>query len=377
VSSGSNFRDGPSNYYRAVTTRDPQSHAETTALVFMGMRMGCARCHKHPTENWTLDDDLGMAAFFAKVKFKSTGEWKEEIVYVDPDAVLKHPKTKEIVKPKFPGGPVAEVLPGEDPRIAFADWLIKPENPYFAKNLVNRITYWLMGTGIVTEPDDLRPSNPPSNPKLLDYLVKELVTHKFDQRHIYRLILNSKTYQLASKPNSANEKDERLFSHRRVQRLGAEQLLDAISQLTESPETYTSTIPEPYTRISNLRAAQLSDGSIGNAFLEKFGRPTRDTPFEGDRSCAVSVGQAMNLLNSRDIENKIANGTRIKRLIQENKTDAQIVEDMYLAALARFPTESEKQTIFAYVAKDKKQRAALLGNVMWALINTREFLFNH
>ena len=227
--SGSNFRDGPANYVRAVPKRDPRTLGEATALLFLGARLSCARCHAHPVENWGRDDDLGMAAFFSQVKIKFTSEWKEQIVYRDPERVLLHPRTGKAVALKPLDAAALEGDPGKaDPRRKFADWLTAPQNPWFAKNIVNRIWFWLMGRGIVHEPDDLRPTNPPENPALLEYLEKELVGHRYDLKHIYRLVLNSKTYQLSSEPTGLNEKDGAHFSHYRAKRLTAEQILDAL-----------------------------------------------------------------------------------------------------------------------------------------------------
>jgi hypothetical protein len=378
VATGSNFRNPAANYYRAVPKRDPQSLAEATALVFMGTRIGCARCHGHPTENWTVDDDLGMAAFFAQVQFKGTQEWKEEIVFVKADQVLRHPVTKQVVAPKFLDGPAPALAATEDPRAKFAEWLTSPQNPWFAKNIVNRVWYWLLGRGIIHQSDDLRPTNPATNPELLAFLEKELVDSKFDLKHIYRLILNSRTYQLSSKANPWNAKDAVHFSHYRVKRLSAEQLLDAIDQVTETPEGFGSKIPEPYTQLPDgFRATQLFDGSIGVPFLDLFGRPPHDTPFEGERSEEVSMRQALHLINSTHIEGKISKSPRIQRLLKDAKNDAEIVEEIYLAALSRLPREEEKQRVLEYLSKDKKNRAQAVQDLVWAVLSTKEFLFNH
>ncbi|MGA2497294.1 MAG: DUF1549 and DUF1553 domain-containing protein [Tepidisphaeraceae bacterium] len=377
MATGSNFRDGPCNFYRAVPNKDPQSFAESAALVFMGVRISCARCHVHPTEKWTLDDSMGMAAFFAQVKFKQTGEWKEEIVYVDTDAVLKDARTRQTVKPRFLGGQPIDLKPGEDARQLFAAWLTSPENPYFSRAISNRVWFWLLGRGIVHEADDLRPGNPPSNPALLDYLAKELVDHKYDLKHIYRIILNSRVYQLSSKSTPANQKDVVYFSHYLARRLEAEQLLDAISQVTETTETFASIIPEPYTKLSDFHAIWLSDGSIGSPFLELFGRPPRDTPFESERCNRPSMRQALQLLNSNDIDRKVAASGRIKRLLADNKTtDAQILEEIYLAAFSRLPTDAEKTKVLGLM-KDRKPRQQAVGDLLWAVLNAKEFLFNH
>ncbi len=313
TASGSNFRVPPANYYRAFLKREPQNLAEVTALVFMGARVGCARCHAHPTESWTLDDNVGLAAFFAQVRYKATREWKEEIVYVNPRQTMRHPRTSEVVPPKFPGGEVVELEGEEDSRVRFAQWLTTPENPWFTRNIVNRIWFWLFGRGIVHEPDDLRSTNSPENPELLKYLEQELASHNYELKHVYRLILNSRTYQLSSKSNRWNAGDVAHFSHYPVKRLGAETLLDAIGQVTERWDTYRSTIPEPFVVMpSGFRATHLADGSIDLPFLQLFGRPPRDTAYESDRDLELSMRQTLHLLNSSDVQNKINASPRLR-----------------------------------------------------------------
>ncbi len=378
TSSGSNFREPPSNYYRAFLRRTPENIAEVTALIFMGARIGCARCHAHPDESWTLNDSVGLAAFFAQLRYKPTTEWKEEIVYIDPRRTMRHPKTNAVVQPKFLDGDVLELTPPEDPRLKFAEWLTSPENPWFARNIVNRTWFWLLGRGIIHQPDDLRPTNPPQNAELLQYLEKELVGNSYDLKHIYRLILSSRTYQLSSKSNEFNRSDVAHFSHYQVKRLGAETLLDAIGQVTESWDTYRSNIPEPFVIMpKGFRATHLYDGSIGVAFLELFGRPPRDTAFESGRDLELSMRQTLHLLNSGDVQNKINASLRLRRFFTEKKSDAEMVEEIYLSTLARFPTDEEKEKVLQYVARDPKQRTRSVQDVVWALFNTKEFLFNH
>ena len=351
TSSGSNFRVPAVNYYRAFLKREPQNLAEVTALIFMGARIGCARCHGHPTENWTLDDNVGLAGFFAGVRFKSTREWKEEIVYVNPKQTMRHPATNETVKPKFLGEDAREQDTGKDPRTEFAAWLTSPENPWFARNIVNRTWFWLLGRGIVHEVDDLRATNPPENPALLAYLEKELVDHNYDLKHIYRLILNSRTYQLSSKANQWNSSDVAHFSHYQVKRLGAETLLDAIGQVTERWDTYQSRIPEPFVRMpAGFRATHLADGSIDLPFLQLFGRPPRDTAFESDRDLRLSMRQTLHILNSSDVQNKINASPRLRRLMLDIKEDPKLVEEIYLSMLSRPPAEEERNKILAYMS---------------------------
>jgi len=351
TSSGSNFRIPPVNYYRAFLTREPQNLAEVTALIFMGARIGCARCHAHPLESWTLEDNLGLAAFFAKVRYKRTREWKEEIVYTNPRGNLLHPKIRTVVPPRFPGGEVPEMKAEEDPRVKFARWLTAPENPWFARNIVNRTWFWLLGRGIVHEPDDLRSTNPPENPALLEYLEHELVGHEYDLKHIYRLILNSRTYQLSSRTNQYNQNDVAHFSHYQVKRLGAETLLDAIGQVTGRWDSYRSRIPEPFVVLpTGYRATHLADGSIDLPFLQLFGRPPRDTAYESDRDLELSMRQTLHLLNSSDVQNKINASPRLGRMMQEIKEDQKIIEELYLSTVSRFPTEEESKRISDYLS---------------------------
>jgi hypothetical protein len=379
VSGGSNFRDPPCNFYRAVTNKDAQTFGETVGLLFMGVRLNCARCHGHPSETWTLDDNLGMAAFFTKVAFKATNEWKEEIVLFNRYGAVGHPRKREGVKPKFLGGETLPELPQEeDPRVKFADWLTSPQNPWFARNVVNRVWFWLLGRGIVNEPDDMRLTNPPENPALLDFLAEDLRGHKYDLKHIYRLILNSKIYQLSSQPNPWNGTDAVHFSHYPRKRLGAEQLLDMISQVTDTQEGFASWIPVPYLRLPNgTRAAQIPDGAIESPFLETFGRPPRDTPYECDRNLDATVRQALYRVSSDHLEGKVAGSQRVQRLCQANKSDADVAEEIYLATLARFPREDEKKKVIEYLVKNKAARVQAVQDLVWAVLNTKESMFNH
>lgn len=378
TSTGSNFRSPPSNYYRALRKRDAQGYAEATAVLFMGARMSCARCHGHPTENWTLADNMGMAAFFAKVRIKKTQEWKEEIVYVSPTQTLRDTATRQVIAPKFLGAAAPVPDPGRDPRVRFAQWLTAPDNPWFARSIVNRMWFWLLGRGIVHEPDDLRPTNLATNPELLAYLEGEMKGHKYDLKHMYRLILNSRTYQLSSKPNDSNANDATNFSHYPLKRMDAEQFLDAIGQVTETYESYISRVPEPYTRLpKGTRATHISDGSISSPFLKLFGRPPRDTAYESDRCRDTSMRQALYMINSSQLENKISRSPRIARMLKQKKTDAAIIDEIFLAALSRFPKKDEKTKAAEYLVKGKRNRTQAVRDLMWAVLNTKEFIFNH
>ncbi len=379
--SGSNFRDGPSNYVRAVPERDPRTLGESTALLFLGTRLNCARCHAHPVENWGEDDDLGMAAFFSQVQIKFTNEWKEQIVCRNPEGVLRHPKTGKPVAPKPLGAAALEGDRATDPRRKLADWLTAPQNPRFAKNIVNRIWFWLLGRGIVHEPDDLRATNPPENPALLEHLEKELVGHRYDLKHIYRLVLNSKTYQLSSEPTPLNEKDVAHFSHYRARRLTAEQILDGLSQITEQPQGFRqfrrpNTAPD--TSIpADVKAAQIAEASESSLLAAMFGRPERGTAMERERADDINSMHVQFLANSGAIEEALWNSQRIQRLLKDKKNDAEIVDELFLLVLARFPREAEKKKMLEYLAAEKNRGNQAIHDIVWTLLNTNEFLLNH
>ena len=389
TSSGSNFRAPPVNFYRAFQDRNPRVIAENVALVFMGVRPA--------NSGWSEEELLGFSAVFAKVGYKGTDEWKEEIVFFNPAGTLAHPKTGKPVPPTPPGGKPFILRPDQDPRDAFADWLTAPGNPWFARNIANRIWFWLLGRGIVHEPDDMGPANKPWSADLLACLEKELVDHHYDLKHLYRLILNSRTYQLASEPNRWNAADAAGFSHYRLRRLDAEPLLDAVNQVTGGRETYTSQIPEPFTVLPvDQRAITLADGSMESAFLELFGRPPRNTSFESERSTAPSVFQAQHLLNSSHIEKKIESSSPLKRLadtstvkrkpgntvgalakLEGRPANTNLVDDLYLRILSRYPADEEKKTAEAYVASTNRTPAESVCDLVWSLINTKEFVCRH
>lgn len=261
TSSGSNFRDPPVNFYRAVQMRDPASYAQAAALTFMGARI----------ERWPEERRRGLAAFFSRVAVKPTRQWKEEIVYSTPTA-------DAALEALLPDGKRVRIAPGEDPRRAFADWLLAPGNPHFARHLANRTWTWVMGRGIIHEADDIRPDNPPSNPALLAHLEASLARSGWDQRRLIREIALSETYRRSPIPRGAHAEAEALLAHAVVRRLDAEVLADLIAQVTGTGEGHASTTPEPYGFTpEEVGAVGLPDGSITSPFLEMFGRPSRDT----------------------------------------------------------------------------------------------------
>lgn len=359
TSSGSNFHDAPVNFYRAIQGREPEALAQAVALTFMGMR----------TDKWPADRLSGMAAFFSQVGYKSTAEWKEEIIFFDQSKALKGPAV-------FPDGTPAKIESGQDPRRAFADWLVKPENPYFAKNICNRVWSWLLGRGIVHEVDDIRPDNPPSNPELLAYLEREFVAGHYNMKNLYRLILNSQTYQRSSIERTRSAAADANSAHYPLRRLDAEVVSDAICQITGTHEQYTSAIPEPYTFIpQEQRSISLPDGSIGSAFLELFGRSPRDTGLESERNNKPTAGQRLYLLNSTHVQKKLESRGPLQAIMSSKKPAREMLTDVYLTILSRYPTQQELAAVAKYTQANKPREAMV--DLAWALINSSEFLYRH
>lgn len=362
TSSGSNFRVAPVNFYRAVQSRDSAGLAAGVALSLMGTRL----------ENWPAAKRAEMALFFSRVAYKKTGEWKEEIVYPDLTATTPLVAT-------FPDGVKVTVPAGQDPRQAFADWLISPNNYWFGRAIVNRIWSWLMGRGIVQEPDDIRSDNRPVNPELLGYLEQELVKGKYDLKHIYRLILNSATYQQSSIPAGQQADAEAVFAVYPVRRLDAEVLLDALCWIGGDGQGYCSQIPEPFTWIpESHRAITLPDGSITSAFLEMFGRPTRDTGLESERNNNATEAQRLYLLNSKDIQQKVERSRMLQKLLDAAKGNRHdLVTWVYLTILSRYPSDAEIAAADKYAATPGLWPKQSLDDLAWALVNSKEFLYRH
>ncbi len=363
TASGSNFADPQVNFYRAVQGKDPNTLAKAVALTFMGARF----------EKWPEDRRRGMATFFSQVGYKSTAEWKEEIVFFD------QAKASAALGPAMlPDGTKLKLTPGRDGRKDFADWLITPENKWFTRNIVNRAWCWLMGRGIIHEPDDIRPGNPPQNPKLLDLLAKELVKHKYDLKAVFRLILNSRTYQLSSIPASDKPGGAAQFARYSLRRLEAEVLIDALCQISGTTERYSSAIPEPFTYIPpKHRTIALADGSITSSFLVMYGRPSRDTGLESERNNKPTASQRLHLLNSSHIQRKIEQGWRIRALLRARTTPREKIATIYLTVLSRYPTAEEYKVMANYASAGSASRSAVAVDLIWALINSPEFLYRH
>ena len=279
----------------------------------------------------------------------------------------------------FPDGRPAGIKVGlDDPRAIFCEWLLRPENPWFSRNMANRIWAWLMGRGIVHEPDDFRADNPPSNPELLTFLEKEFAASKCDMRHLFRVILNSQTFQLSSIPAQDTPEAAAQFAHYPLRRLGAEVLIDALNQITSTKETYSSPIPEPFTFIpENVRGIALADGSITSSFLELFGRPPRDTGFESERNLNTSPAQRLHLLNSSHVLGKIKASPLVADADAGDHDVNKLADNIYLTLFSRRPMEAEIEALKAHMTSSYSSGRQLAADVVWALINQPEFYFNH
>ena len=368
TASGSTFVNPPANYYRAAV--DTQDCAETTAQLFLGIRINCAKCHNHPFEKWTQDNYYGIAAFFNRVGRKAGLMPEEQVIWLQRGGEVTQPRTGKQMQPWLPLLGSID-LPGEvDRRERFVEWLTKPENPFFAKVGVNRLWGQLMGRGIVDPVDDFRDSNPPASAELLAALADDFVKHGYDCKHMLRTILNSRTYQLGSRVNPFNAGDAKYFSHAVSRLVPAEQLLDAICQVTMVPEKFSG-MP------AGTRAAELPSPDVNNDFMRIFGQPMRETVCACERSSDANLSQALQMINGPMVHAKVKDGqNRFRRLAQANKTNAEIVNELYLAALCRQADPTELATATAHIEKATDR---LLGveDVCWALLNSNEFLFQH
>jgi len=362
TANGSNFRKPQVNFYRAVQSKTPKALAQAVALTFMGAR----------ADKWPETQLAGMAGFFSQVGYKSTAEWKEEIIFFDPSS------TNAQMSAVFPDGTAVEFSPDQDPRDVFANWLVNPRNPWFARCAVNRVWAWLLGQGIIDQPDDIRPDNPPSNPELLALLERELVSNRYDLKRIFQMVLKSKTYQRSYIPKTDNPNGEKNFAFYPVRQLEAEVMIDALNQITGSTEKYTSSIPEPFSFIpENLRTIALADGSITSPFLSLFGRSPRDTGLMSERNNEPTAAQRLHLLNSSHIQRKLDQGEKLLALFREHaKRPRELVNALYLTILSRYPTADEMAVLTAYKKAAPESRHVGL-DIAWALINTAEFQYRH
>ncbi len=363
--SGSNLENPAANYYQLET--DPLKLAEDTAQAFMGTRIQCAQCHNHPFDRWTMDDYRGFVAFFTQVGRKPGEDPREKIIFDRRDGESKNPVGNRTVAPKFLGGDAPDTK-GKDRRAFLAEWLSSPENPYFSRHMANLIWAQFMGRGIVEPVDDARVSNPASNPELLDALGKKFVEYNYDMRKFVREICNSRTYQTSTRQNETNLTDERNFAHATIRRMRAEVLLDSISQVTETKDKHKG-LP------TGAHAVEIADGRTTNYFLTTFGRTTRDLICSREE-VGPTLSQALHFINGDTVETKIAAGGVIKKLQGENKTPREITQELYLRCFGRQPTEDELRKLEPTWGVTEQQ-PAVFNDIFWALLNAKEFMFNH
>jgi hypothetical protein len=367
---GSTFTDGPANFYRIGRTAE--DWAETTAQVFLGVRVQCAKCHHHPFEKWGQDDYYGLAAFFSRLGTKNSAEFglfgRETVVFLRPTGEAVHPRKRTVVKPRpLDGEPTDDEF---DRRAKLADWLAGPGKMLFARNVANRFWGYLMGRGLVEPLDDLRATNPASNPELLDALAADLIEHKYDLKHLLRTIASSRAYQLSSAVTPGNRADAANvhFTRYAVKRLTAEQLADALDAATGTREKYVGLPP-------GTRAIQLPDPLVRSYLMDTFGRPARQVACECERGTQPNIAQAMHLLNGDFLNRKIADRAgRVEKLAKAKPDDA--VRELYLATLCRPPSADELAKAKGWLAAAPTPREGL-QDLLWVLANSKEFLFVH
>ena len=365
-SQGGTFANPATNYYQNET--DTLKTAENVAQVFMGMRIQCSQCHNHPFDRWTMDDYYGFAAFFSQIGRKGSEDPRELIVFNSGGGEVNHPVGGRVMKPKFLGGATPDVA-GRDRRQVLARWLASPDNPYFAKNLANIVWAHFFGRGIIHEVDDVRVSNPAVNPELLDELGRKFTEYHYDFKRLVKDICSSRTYQLSTEVNPTNIDDHRNFAHAELRRMRAEVLLDCISQATDTKNKFPG-LP------MGARAVQVADGNTSTYFLTTFGRATRGTACSCEVRVEPNLSQALHLLNGDSSNSKIHQGNLVQRRLAEKKAPIDILDELYIRCLSRRPTEKEKASLTAMLAENSDKRQ-VLEDTFWALLNSREFLFNH
>lgn len=374
LAEGSNHQQGPGTIYR--DRREPQDRTTLVSQLFLGVRMECAKCHHHPTEKWSQDDFYQFAAFFGPVKQKGAGlsppiSAGREVFYFAPGGTVKHPVSDAVMKPSPLDAKEFNVAEKQDPRTALADWMINPDNPFFARAAVNRVWAAFFGRGFVDPVDDFRASNPISQEPLLNALADDFLRHGYDLKHLMRTILSSRIYQLSSTPNEFNLKDTKNFSRSYRRRLPAEVLLDAVNDVTETQDEFNGCPP-------GTRAIQTWSYKVRSHFMDAFGRPNPSTDCPCERDMHSSVVQSLHMMNSQALQTKLASADgRVKRLADSKQSPDEIVTELYLSALGRFPTQDELQTAARLFEARDSNRQTATEDILWALLNSPEFVFNH
>jgi hypothetical protein len=377
---GDEVTNPPTVWYKEL--QNPEQFVDDTAQVFLGLRLACAQCHHHPYEKWSQDDYWGLAAFFGRVNRKNVqlpgeipGQQPGRLVITTRargGVVNKRTGQAAVMKP-LDGAPVV-VGPYEDPRQILVDWMTAAKNPFFARAVANRYWAHFFGRGIVDPLDDMRVTNPPSNPELLDALAADLVAHKYSLKHLIAILCKSRTYQLSSVPNEFNKHDKQNYARYYPRRMSAEVLLDAVGQVTDSPTAFGGL---PQDAHAPHRAIMLPDESFASYFLDVFGRPQRISACECERVSEANLAQALHLLNSDEIQGKLARGGgRAEVMAKDPRPEADKVDELFLWAFARKPTDPQRQAALSHIAKYATNKKVAYENILWALLNTKEFIFN-
>jgi len=374
TATGSTHKYGPVAFFR--DKREPHTAGAFTSRIFLGVRLECAQCHHHPNEKWGQDDYYQLAAFFGSMKRKGQGisppiSGEPEYWWFQPGGEVKHPVTSEVMQPKAPDGPFAEIPEGEDPRKVLIRWMLEKDNPYFAQAIVNRIWKNFFGTGIVEPVDDFRDSNPPTNGPLLDWLAKDFVAHNYDLKHLMRRILSSRTYQTSSLPNDTNAADHRNFSRSMRRRLSAEVMADAVTRVTDIAADYQG-LPQ------RAKAMQVWNTKMPSTFLDTFGRPDASAECPCERDPAPTITQTLHLANNRKLVNRITlPASRASQLAKSDLPPEKVAEELYLSAFSRLPSEEELKIATAIFSQEGASRQTAAEDLLWALLNSAEFVLNH
>ena len=370
----------PTVWYKDIQTAD--QFVDNASQVFLGTRMQCAQCHHHPYEKWSQDDYWGMAAFFARVNRKNVvvpgqpnqGQNQRQVIFTRPTGTVVNKRTNR--------PPVMQPLGGEpmtpdadvDPRHQLADWMTDSKNPFFARAVANRYWAHFFGKGIVDPLDDMRVTNPPSNPELLDALAKELVDHKYSLKHLVKVIAKSQTYRLSSTPNEFNQHDRQSFARYYPKRMTAEVVFDAVSQVTGSPTPFPGLPTDVH---APRRAIMLPDESFASYFLDVFGRPQRLSACECERVADANLAQVLHLLNSEEVQQKLSRaGARADQMAKDPRPDEEKIEELFLWALGTKPTPAKMNAALKIIAANDKNKKLAYEDIIWALINTKSFTFN-
>ncbi len=383
AATGDEKKNPPTVWYKDL--QQPEQFVDDTAQVFLGLRIACANCHHHPYEKWSQDDYWGMAAFFGRIGKKQLQQPSNnpqaqneslQVIFSRPSGNVNNKRTGQPAKTQPLDGKPMDIGADDDPRQKLVDWMVDVKNPFFAKAVANRYWAHFFGRGIVDPLDDMRVTNPPSNPELLDALAKALIDSKYSLKTLVKTIVKSRTYQLSAIPNEFNKHDKQAYARYYPKRLGAEVLLDAVNQVTGSPSQFGGLPGDTY---APKRAIQLPDESYASYFLDVFGRPQRISACECERVSEANLAQALHLLNSDEVQNKLSRaGGRADILLnaKDARSDSEKVEEMFLWAFARKPSSDDLKAALEHIQKHSMNKKIAYENILWALINTKEFIFN-